>query len=225
MADHHPPELLERVEACRRIVWWSPRATPPSDEVLAGLLADLRVVTEDLRAAIGAGADPTELRHRRVDLERAIRDHSRRARWDGDLTTIDVGDATSALGDHLLLEYAAVDGQLYAVTVSSGRARLHELGALDGLAADVDACTFALHRLNRAQGSAASKAAARAALDELGHRLAERLVPTAIRRSERPVVVVPTGALHGLAWAALPGLAGRPVSVSPSLVGWAVAAP
>jgi CHAT domain-containing protein len=48
-------------------------------------------------------------------------------------------------------------------------------------------------------------------------------VPTAVRRSERPVVVVPTGALHGLAWAALPGLAGRPVSVSPSLVGWAVA--
>ncbi len=123
----------------------------------------------------------------------------------------------------MLLEYAAVDGQLYAVTVSAGRARLHELGPVDGLAADVDACTFALHRLNRAQGSAASKAAARATLDELGHRLAEQLVPAAIRRSERPVVVVPTGALHGLAWAALPGLAGRAVSVSPSLVGWAVA--
>ena len=168
-------------------------------------------------------ATPANLRRRRVDLERAIRDHTRRARAAGDAMSVGVGDAIAALGDHALLEYAAVDGQLYAVSVVGGRARLHELGSDAGLADDVDACAFAIHRLNRVQGSAASKAAARATLDELGQRLADRIVPTRVRRSERPLVVVPTGALHGLAWSALPGLSGRPVSVSPSLIGWAVA--
>jgi tetratricopeptide (TPR) repeat protein len=222
-ADGRPTELLERVEATRQMVWLAPRATPPSDDVLAGLLADLRVVTEDLRAAIGAGADPSELRRRRVELERKIRDHTRRTQASGTERVWGVHDAVSSLGDHLLLEYAAADGEMYAVTVAGGRARLHELGPTDGLADDVDACSFALHRLNRTQGSAASKAAARATLGELGARLADRLVPERVRRSDRPLVVVPVGALHGLAWSALPGLRGRPVSVTPSLVGWSVA--
>ena len=222
-ADRRPTELLHRVEATRQMVWLAPRATPPSDDVLAQLLADLRVVTEDLRAAIGAGSDPTELRRRRVELEREIRDHTRRAQVTGTARSAGVHDAVASLGDHLLLEYAAVDGQLYGVTVAGGRARLHELGPSDGLAQDVDACTFALHRLNRTQGSAGSKAAARATLVELGARLAGRLLPERVRRSDRPLVVVPAGALHGLAWGALPGLRGRPVSVTPSLVGWSVA--
>ena len=223
VGDHRPRELLDRVEATRRTLWLTPRATPPSDDVLAALLAELRVVTEDLRAAIGAGGDPVELRRQRVELERTIRDHTRRAKADGDAMSVGMGDAIAALGDHALLEYAAVDDQLYAVTVVGGRARLHELGSLAGLADDVDACAFAIHRLNRVQGSAASKAAARTTLVELGNRLADRLVPARVRRSEQPLVVVPTGALHGLAWGALPGLSGRPVSVSPSLIGWAVA--
>jgi tetratricopeptide (TPR) repeat protein len=223
IADHRPSELLERVEATRQMVWLAPRATPPDDDELAGLLADLRAVTEDLRAAVGAGADPTELRRRRVELERSIRDHTRRAQGAGEARATTVADAVDTLGDHVLLEYAAVEGQLYAVSVAGGRARLHELGTTDGLAEDVDTCTFALHRLNRVQGSAASKAAARTTLAELGSRLAARLLPERVRRSTRPVVVVPVGALHGLAWSALPGLWGRPVSVSPSLIGWAVA--
>ena len=49
VGDHHPRELLDRVEATRRTLWLAPRATPPSDDELAALLAELRVVTEDLR--------------------------------------------------------------------------------------------------------------------------------------------------------------------------------
>jgi tetratricopeptide (TPR) repeat protein len=223
VADHRPSELLERVEATRQMVWLAPRATPPGDEELAGMLADLRAATEDLRAAVGAGADPTDLRRRRVELERSIRDHTRRAQAGGEARSTRVADALGTLGDRLLLEYAAVDDRLYAVTVAGRRARLHDLGTTAGLTEDVDACTFALHRLNRVQGSTASKTAARTTLHELGSRLAARLLPERVRRSTRPVVVVPVGALHGLAWSALPGLSRRTVSVSPSLVGWAVA--
>lgn len=223
LADRRPRELLDRIEATRRMLWLAPRATPPSDDVLAGLLAELRVVTEDLRAAIGGGGELTELRQRSLELERQIREHTRRGQAAGEAMTMRPADAITALGDHALLEYAIVDDDVHAVTVVSGRARLHELGAVKGLADDIDACTFALHRLNRVQGSEASKAAARATLTELGEALETKLVPDRVRRSERPLVVVPAGALHGLAWGALPGLVGRAVSVSPSLIGWAVA--
>src|SRR5207237_6303260 len=36
-----------------------------------------------------------------------------------------------------------------------------------------------------------------------------------------PLVLVPTGALHALPWAALPSLRGQPVVVAPSLAIWA----
>jgi tetratricopeptide (TPR) repeat protein len=223
VADRRPRELLDRVESTRRMLWLAPRATPPGDDVLAGLLAELRTVTEELQTAVSAGADQHELRHRRVELERRIRGHTRRSQAEGIAASVGVADATAALGEHALVEYAIVDGELYAVSVVDNRARLHELGSVKGLSDDVDACTFALHRLNRIQGSPASKDAARATLGELGRELAQRLVPERVRRSARPLVVVPAGALHGLAWGALPGLTGRAISVSPSLIGWAVA--
>jgi CHAT domain-containing protein len=87
-----------------------------------------------------------------------------------------------------------------------------------------DSCVHALHRLNRVQGSDASRAAATATLQEVGAVLAERIVPPRLARSDRPVVIVPTGVLHGLPWAVLPGWRGRALSVAPSLTGWALAA-
>ena len=54
--------------------------------------------------------------------------------------------------------------------------------------------------------------------------LADQLLPPIVARGDRPLVVVPTGVLHGVPWAALAPLRGRPVSVSPSLSAWAAAA-
>ena len=50
------------------------------------------------------------------------------------------------------------------------------------------------------------------------------LAPIAPLIGSRPVVVVPTGELHATPWAALPTLAGRPVSVAPSARLWLAAA-
>src|SRR4029079_18054998 len=41
---------------------------------------------------------------------------------------------------------------------------------------------------------------------------------------DSPLVVVPTGVLHGVPWGGLASLRGRAVSVSPSLSAWAAAA-
>jgi len=223
VGDRRPRAALDHLEATRRMLWLVPRAQPPDDDALAELLARLRLADEDRRRAVGAGDHADRLRRHCVELEREIAVHTRRAGRSGDAGRMSVADAIGELDDHALVEYALVGSELHAVSVVGGRAWLHDLGSIDGLAGDIDACTFALHRLNRVQGSAASRAAAATTIDTLGGRLAQRLVPERIRRSARPIVVVPDGPLHGLAWGAMAELSGRAVSVSPSLIGWAVA--
>ena len=122
------------------------------------------------------------------------------------------------------IAYANLDGQLWAVTVDHGRCSMHELGPIVDFEGGIDQIEFALNRLNRTQGSAASREAASETIRDVGTRLERRLVPERIRRCDRPLVIVPTGRLHGLAWRALPVFAGRPVTVSPSLFGHTIAA-
>ena len=200
-----------------------PAAQPPDDEVLADLLARLRLVTAQHHDGIGAGGPTDHFERERAALERRIRWHARRAPAGGEVTELTIGESLSLLGDRALVEYANLDGRLYAVSVIGGRSALHDLGPAEGLAAHIDSCAFTLHRLNRTQGSAASRAAARVALDHVTAELEEHVVPARVRQSGRPLVIVPTGALHGLPWSGLPHVGERPISVSPSLTGWAIA--
>ena len=221
--DRRARELLTHLEATRRTVSLLPAAQPPDDEVLADLLARLRLATAQHRDAISAGAPTDHFERERAALERRIRWHARRAPAGGEVTELPIGESLSLLGDRALIEYADLDGRLYAVSVIGGRSGLHDLGPSEGLAAHIDSCAFTLHRLNRTQGSAASRSAARVALEHVTAELEDHVVPARVRRSGRPLVVVPAGALHGLPWSGLPNVGGRPISVSPSLTGWAIA--
>jgi hypothetical protein len=221
--DRRPRELLARIEAARGMIALLPRAQAPDDDVLAELLAELRLVSEELRQAAGAGEARADLERRRVGLEAQIRARTRRFRADGSSQELGLDSAIRELGDRALVEYGNLAGQLWAVVVIDGRATLHELGQVDALGADLDSVAFSLNRLNRAQGSVAARQSALATLRAAGAGLEAALLPERVGRSGRPVVIVPTGKLHGLAWRALPALACRDVSVSPSLLGWAVA--
>ena len=146
----------------QRTVSLLPAAQPPDDEVLADLLARLRLVTAQHQDAIGAGAPTDHFERERAALERRIRWHARRAPAGGEVDELNIGESLALLGDRALVEYANLDGHLYAVSVIACRSVLHDLGPADGLAAHIDSCAFTLHRLNRTQGSVASRAAARA---------------------------------------------------------------
>jgi tetratricopeptide (TPR) repeat protein len=221
--DGRPRELLAQLEATRRTTSLLPAARPPDDDTLAVLLARLRAVDDQQRDAVSEAGPRAELDVERLVLERQIRNHVRRAPAGDTRADVPLAASLRLLGDRALLEYANLDGALYAVSVIDNRATLHELGPVDGLAEDVDSCVHGLHRLNRVQGSAASRASASDTLAAVGATLAQRLIPPRVARSGRPLVIVPTGVLHGLPWAVLPGLQGRPVSVTPSLTGWAIA--
>ncbi|MGI9052101.1 MAG: CHAT domain-containing protein [Ilumatobacteraceae bacterium] len=234
VADGRARELLHRIEAMRTMVWHAPLVRPPDDEAMAAGLTGLRRLNTVIADPETSVDDRSHAEQERLAVERSIRGLDRRARGERVLdrrhrTTTEqvVTEAVSdlrTLGDRQALAYADLDGRLLAVAVDRGRCRLHDLGSIEEVAANVDACGFTLHRLNRAQGSEASRKAARDSLLDATTALGVQLVPPAIARSDRPLVVVPTGVLHGVPWTALEVLRGRAVSVSPSLSGWSVAA-
>ena len=112
-------------------------------------------MTAQHQDAIGAGAPTDHFERERAALERRIRWHARRAPAGGEVDELNIGESLALLGDRALVEYANLDGHLYAVSVIACRSVLHDLGPADGLAAHIDSCAFTLHRLNRTQGSVA----------------------------------------------------------------------
>jgi hypothetical protein len=127
----------------------------------------------------------------------------------------------SALGDRALVSYTAVDGTLHAVTVVGGRARLH---ALCGLADAERGASFLLAALRRCLDPGrpdglrrrAWQAFREAAVDVDGQ-LARPLPET--RDADEVVIVSPPG-LQLLPWSALPWMAGRAVTLAPSVAAW-----
>ena len=133
----------------------------------------------------------------------------------------ELGAALAMLGDRHLLAHAALDGRLYAVSVVKGKARLHDLGDIEGVTGMLDEVAFSLNRLNRVQGSEASRLAAAEMLFEISAELSELLLPPIVGGAIEPVVIVPTAVLHDVPWGLLPPLGGRAVSINPSVSAWA----
>ncbi len=219
----------------RRVLGWAERwragalqprpARPPVDERLAADLAALRTVAADVERAALDGGDADRLLRRQARLEESVRDRARLlgAAAPHAAATPDAVDAV--LGDRVLVEFVESDGAIAAVTVTGGRVDLHRLAPLTGVSRELDGLRFALRRLGSGGGRPASLAAASRAARHAAARLDELLVgPVRDRVADRPVVIVPTGALHAVPWSALPALRGRPVSVAPSAALFARAA-
>ncbi|MET7402590.1 CHAT domain-containing protein [Dactylosporangium sp. NPDC005572] len=213
LRDGRPRRVLEWAERGRasRLEYRSIR--PPDDPRLAELLAELRgIVLEEARAEGKARTG------RQVALERLIRDHTRQRRGTpGGPPTPPVPPAalTAALGDWALVEYLQLDGVLHGLTLAGGRLRLRPLGAAQRVAELAERLPFALRRLTRP-----GPAAALLLLRQAAARLDEALLAPFPELADRPLVVVPTGVLHGVPWSVLPSRAGRPVTVAPSATLW-----
>jgi len=199
-------------------------ARPPEDPELAAALGRLRVTVAELEELRHAGRHSADLAGRQAALERQIRDHYRRQPHRGiaDPTpAVSVADLAAALGEAALVEFIQLDGELHAVTVVDGRARLQYIGALDPLRNLIDHSASALRRLGRHHVSEASRAAAVTMLRYAGGQLDTTLLDQlAGQVGGRPLVVIPTGPLQSLSWSLLPSCMGRPVTVAPSAALW-----
>lgn len=200
---------------------------PPEDPGLAQAVAELRATVSDLIAASGEGRSTTRLQRRRLELERIVRDHSRRQRPTPATPAhvlVPIPALAAELADAVLVEYLVNRGDLHAVVVADGRVTVRRLGALAELTALLESIPFALRRMGRTSASAASKGAANALLRHAAEQVdAVVLRPLAGVLRDRPLVIVPTGPLQSLPWSVLPSCLARPVSIAPSAALWVAA--
>jgi hypothetical protein len=126
------------------------------------------------------------------------------------------------LGPRALLEYVVLEGEVTAIAVRMGRARLHHLGPLTAIEPEINQFRFFLQRSIRPGASEASIQAATAGLAVAGANLGRALVAP-LRIEEEEVVVIPTGRLHSVIWPAISYLDEHAVTVAPSASWWAQA--
>lgn len=215
--------VLRWAERWRAGAMLAPPARPPDDAALADGLAELRQVATEARAVAAGGGDPHSLLRRQAALEEAVRRRSRHVPGSdaGAGPTPTAGELAGALGPAALAEYLVHDGDLHVVVVAGRRVRLHRLGQADPATQALTALRFGLRRLAFGIGSPSSLAAAAILVEQKSSTLDELLLgPLRSEIGDGPLVVVPTGQLHAVPWAALPSCAGRPVSVAPSAALW-----
>lgn len=217
----------------KRVLRWAERwragtlflrpVRPPDDEELVAELAALRHTVAEVQAAAVAGRDTASLLSRQARLERSIQLRSRHA--PGSPQEIDSRFSLETLGTRLgpraLVELVRLEDQLWAVVVVDGDVRLRRLGSHERATNELDHLRFALTRLamvRRAEpGQGHVHRSASYAAEQLD---GELLAPVLGDVGDRPLVIVPTGALHAVPWTILPSCAGRAVTVAPSANVW-----
>jgi tetratricopeptide (TPR) repeat protein len=225
-----PAAVLAWAERGRAGALWQRPVRPPGDDVLAADLAELRTVLAAAAAAAPGSPEARRLFRREAELEASIRHRARHASGPGAGAASGAGglplaDLRAALGSRALVEFLDAGASLAAVVVCDGRTALVTLGSAAEVQRELGALRFALRRLARGAGSAASRAVARENAEHAAGRLdALLLAPLGARIGERELVLVPTGELHAVPWPALPSCAGRALSVAPSAALWLRAA-
>ena len=199
---------------------------PPSDEVLVQQLDRLRSVRRELDEASRAGRPVLAIERRQATLEKAVRERARLVgSTSSELPTLPpVRELRARLGNRALVEYVESGGRLHAVVLTAEDCRLAKLGRVADIRHEIRLLTFALRRLALIHlGQPLSPAAALRSAVRSGELLSTALLrPLRPPLGDRPLVIVPTTALHGLPWAALPELTDRPVTVAPSAAQWSV---
>ena len=220
--DGRPEVVFEWFERARALASRVVPVRPPEDRDAAAALTELRQIQVELRHA-RPGAAKAELSREASRLREQIRQRS----WYGagaDLVIepATLADVQGALTPHdgALVSYVAVDGAIHAVVVTAQSATVHGLGQLqpvkqylDGLQADLD--------VGAAQLPKEMRTVVASALHERLAGLSDALwAPLADVVAERPIVIVPPGALVGVPWSMLPGLGDRPLTAARSASAW-----
>jgi tetratricopeptide (TPR) repeat protein len=214
-------DVLRWAEAWRAGALRLPPVVPPDDAVLTAALEDLRDARSAMREAALDGEGSAELQQRVEHLEGTVRARTMHTAVEerGSLAQLDLSSLRARLDGSALVELLTVEGRLHAVTIVAGRARLHDLGTVDVVVEEQAHLRAALRRLLVAPPASAAADSARRALTATAARL-DGLLLGALRLPDVPLVIVPTGALHGLSWSALPSLRHRAVTVTPSAQLW-----
>jgi tetratricopeptide (TPR) repeat protein len=217
LGDRNAAEVLRWSERSRAVVLRNPSVRPPDDEELASAMTALRDARRQLRQAALSGTTDRGLEQRAARLEEVVRIRTMQAEGDPAVTgRVDIRAIRQTLGDRVLVEFVAVEGNLHAVTATARQVKLHSLGSTAEVAQEKQYLLFALRRClaTRPPSPAWSTLMATAA------RLDQLLFGRLHLPPETSVIVVPSGVLHGLPWSTLPSLSGRATTMAPSAALW-----
>ncbi len=217
-----PADVLAAAERGRAVSSRLAPIRPPADEHAALLLAELRQVIEESRAAEGDRVELARLGTRRRELEREIKARSwTRGGAGGVAPPASVSAIRTGLREtgSTLVSYVQTKGRLHAVVVSPRRVEVRPLAGMAEVAdlvrrvrADLDVLANDLLPGGLRAAATGSLHRSLAALDGL------LLAPLGL--GDTRVVVSPTGVLATLPWGSLPSLRGAPVTVTPTATAW-----
>jgi hypothetical protein len=202
---------------------WLPAVRPSADPELAATLVELRDARTRQREEILGGRGGAPGPERRIAaLERAVQQRSRLARGEGTACTdqLDLPGLRAASKRVTLVELLTVEGMLHAVVVANGRVRLHGLGRIEPIVEEKEHLLSAMRRFLARAVRGSDVTATRRAYDAAARRVDRALFDGLALEPDVPVAFVPSGALHGLPWSAIPTLAARPTTVAPSAALW-----
>ncbi len=215
--------LLIRTEQWRAAAMRRAPVRPPQSGRLAELLNRLRTVTSQVSEEGLDGKDIRPLQRERGRLEQEIKDLARHAPGTREApeSPLDLGRLGDRLGGRALVEYVRLEDELHAVVLADGRCSRTRIGSYQAVLAELDQLRFAMGRIAAKHGSPALLRGAMDIYDHARTRLDHILLGGLGRDlSGHELVLVPTGSLHALAWAALPSLESRVLTVAPSARSW-----
>lgn len=213
--------IFEAVERWRAVSHRVPALAPPADPTIARLLTELRVTRRAL--ALEAGPAP-ELEARARHLEREISQATWAAESVADVTEEPVGldqaRAQAAARDESVVVTFRDGPSIRAIVVGRDQTRMVTV-------ADVETVSRLCTQLQRdlqARARAVPIPALSAALDGAVRQSLARLSDLVVTPLGLPghgrVAVIPQRGLALVPWCALPGLRGRPITVSTSVTRW-----
>ena len=222
--DGRPATILHWSELSRAQALLLPPVRPPAEPEVAAVLAELR----GLDASIAQRQDTPgtrgllDLQRRRDALRHRVREHSWSVTGEtGRRRTAGIGEVRAGLGDAALVSYLDLPDRIAALVVTGRRAEVVSLGRRDEFAEPLRRLRIDLDVAAGRRLPASLASAITASTERDGAALSARLVePLLDLVGDRELVIIPTGPLFSVPWAALPPLAGRPVSVGLSATSW-----
>ena len=219
--------LLVRAEQWRAASLRRAPVRPAQSGQLALLLARLRFVTTQAGDDPLAGKDIRAVQRERVKLEEEIRELARHTPGThaSPESPLDLRVLSSELGGRTLVEYVRLDDELHAIVLAGGQCTRHRIGSYQAVLKELEQLRFAMGLIAKQHGSPRLLAGARQNYGHARVRLDAMLLDPLRKRigGREELVLVPTGSLHALAWATLPSMENRIVTVAPSARSWLAA--
>ena len=222
--------LLIRAEQWRAASLRRAPARPAQSGQLAERLARLRAVTTQVQESPlkkAEGTDVRSLQRERVRLEEEIRELARHT--PGSPVAPEAPLVLKTLDEELrgraLVEYVRLEDELHAIVLAGGRCTRHRIGSYQAVLTELESLRFAMGRIAKQHGSASMVLGAQKIYQHARKELDSMLLDPLRKRiaGDGELVLVPTGSLHALAWAALPSMQGRVLTVAPSARSWLAA--